>query len=216
MFKNGGKNSSHSANNSKNQTTSPRKKKKTPSRRRRDRERFLRFLDRKKQRKAQNDQLSQSSVCSLPVSQCAPPVDAIITVPDPPTVTISAPTVTPALRGSEAAIPNAVPSVTDHPCICYCCTEFEDVDPHKRFYPACGYCSKPWTDNSPLKPCSQCLSRAYCNRECQKSAWAAGHKHECNKVLGDSVRMLGTRDSWLRCKDIWLKQKIEPVLQPPT
>ena len=45
----------------------------------------------------------------------------------------------------------------------------------------CAFCHTPARDQQ-LHFCSGCRSRKYCNEECQRAAWAAGHKKECKKL----------------------------------
>ncbi len=174
-------------------------KKKTPSRRRRDRERFRAFLERKKQRKS----LQVTTPVSDPV-QCSPPNEVTVTVCDPPTVTFGEPPTAPT---------PAEPTVTP-PCTCDVCSVFQDIMPFQEEYTACHNCGKAATEESPLKPCAQCLARAYCTRECQRQAWKAKHKRECDAKLGEQIRR--ARKTWNNCKEIWLEHKTKPVVLPTT
>lgn len=45
---------------------------------------------------------------------------------------------------------------------------------------ACSHCCQV-VDHSQLKKCAGCMQHEYCSRECQKSAWKAGHRKECKK-----------------------------------
>ena len=65
------------------------KKRKTPSRRKRDRERFRRFVQKKKLEKKTVKQ-SVSKHPALPV-QCTPPPEVTISLPIPPTITVAKP-----------------------------------------------------------------------------------------------------------------------------
>ena len=45
----------------------------------------------------------------------------------------------------------------------------------------CAFCHTPAKDQQ-LHFCSGCRSRKYCNEDCQRAAWVAGHKEECKQL----------------------------------
>ena len=90
--------------------------------------------------------------------------------------------------------------------------KFEDKLPFEDLYQECHNCSRPGTEDQPMKPCAQCLSRAYCCRECQKKAWKSGHKGECDKELGERIRK--TRETWNLCREVWLEHQQRHQSQP--
>ena len=124
-------------------------KKKTPSRKRRDQERFRLFLEKKRQRKQRK---VQHVTQPTPV-QCPPPPENVITVSAPSPVTIGTP--------PSITAPAELESLP--PCSCDVCSIFVDSVPYSDLYSECHNCGKPTTEQSPLKPCAQCL--AYCSRE---------------------------------------------------
>ncbi|KAG1816482.1 uncharacterized protein BJ212DRAFT_1271715 [Suillus subaureus] len=50
----------------------------------------------------------------------------------------------------------------------------------------CGSCGKEEnaSDNTHLRLCSRCRHTPYCGEDCQKKAWAAGHKANCKALVG--------------------------------
>ena len=190
--------------------STPPRKKKTPSQRRRDRERFRAWVARKKQPKLKSVKIPPAK----PV-QCPPPPDVTISPPAvPPPITLAKPaapvsTVTLPPQPSE---PVTVPSAS---CLCDVCVRFEDKVPlSEELYGECHNCGKVATEDQPLKPCAQCLSRAYCSRECQRIAWKSGHKKECDKDFGEKLRRM--RESWNACREVWLEhqQRRPPQTHP--
>ncbi len=179
-------------------SSSPSTKKKTPSRRRRDQERFRTCLERKKERKQR-----KSQPVNQPVSvQCLPPPDVTITVCDPPSVTLGK-----HVSVSSVTVPTKPKTVP--PCPCDVCTTFQDIDPFINQYKVCPNCGKLGTEESPLKPCSQCLACAYCSRECQRKDWRENHKHKCDKNLGEKIR--SAREAWNTCRKVWVEHKTQPL-----
>ncbi len=172
-------------------------KKKTPSRIRRDRERFRRFVDRKT--------LLKKSVSKpvSPVVQCPPPPDIVITQSvTPPSLTLpKPPSVAPPSR------PETVP-----PCNCDICRIFVDKLPFKDLYEVCDSCGKPNTEELTLRPCAQCLSTAYCCRQCQREAWKSKHKPICDKDTG--VKIKRARETWNLAREVWLEHKQQPLSDP--
>src|SRR3569833_1158244 len=49
--------------------------------------------------------------------------------------------------------------------------------------PPCSYCAAP----DALKRCGRCISKVYCNRDCQRAAWKAGHKDMCKMPLHSEI-----------------------------
>ncbi len=63
-----------------------------------------------------------------------------------------------------------------------------------ELYTNCGHCQLPSGDClGGLKPCSRCLCRAYCSKECQRNDWKQGHKQYCSEEQGDKVREVRNR-----------------------
>ncbi len=201
-------------------TTTTKKKKKTPSRRRRDRERFLKFLERKKQRKAQKEQLSQSSISSLPVSQCAPqcapPVEAVATVPDPPTVTrhrsLSVGHWESRYRSLSASGHKEVEDIRTSPpaenfhgpflqqcyndCVCPACVSEPSSENMAAVFcdmrNCCYWCGAPPNQVvDGLKKCTKCKCVAYCSKGCQIADWNQRHKVDCKMNLEAAHKAVG-------------------------
>ena len=203
-------NKTQSASSQKNRT-SPHKKKKSPSRRRRDRNRLLAFLERKKL------QLSAKHN-----SQCSPPLDQVITVVDPPTMTINpvetqcntSQTVTLELEKpgqdsdtswvteseDEAASPTPVPKE----CQCPVCKNFDSTPNSSEHFSdlTCAFCSCKPEGN--LRRCTRCLQIAYCSKECQTKDWP-NHKKSglCCEEAAEAVRE--HQQQWERLKAIKLQ-----------
>ena len=81
-------------------------------------------------------------------------------------------------------------SFTQSPCRCPFCTPVVLTMNPDELYEECYYChlSRCEAPNG-LKPCSRCLSSAYCSKECQKHDWKKGdHKSMCSEQLGARVR----------------------------
>ncbi len=164
---------------------------KSPSRRCRDQERFRLFLERKKARKVQNAVSKQPSVAAV---QCPPPSELTVPAHIPPTITLDKPptadippTATLPQEPDIVSLPSPQNSLGS-PCVCEICTVLKDVEPFSEEYGSCHNCGKPNTDECHLKPCAQCLGRAYCSRECQRGAWKTKHQAECSKDLGEKIR----------------------------
>lgn len=47
----------------------------------------------------------------------------------------------------------------------------------------CSHCAAP----NASKVCGRCLDEAYCNVDCQRDAWKAGHKGKCKKPLHSHI-----------------------------
>ncbi len=188
-------------------------KKKAPSRIRRDRERFRAWIERRKQKPRNTSPVKNRTVSKEPhFVQCTPPSNATIRVCRPQSVTIgNFPTVT---RPPEPD-PIVIPVQSDsHPCICELCSQFEDVDPIRKYHQTCDNCGKPASNEQPLKPCARCLSLAYCGKECQTLAWKSKHKQECTKEIGAQVRAV--KEAWISAREVWLRHRSEPFLCPST
>ena len=198
------KNARHFVDEKLNQHSSKTKKKKSPSRQKRDRERFRKFLEKKRERKKGSFSARQSSEETLeatqlsrPVSdfsphvQFSPPEDVTVAVPEPSTVCLSSldtqsaaywcnpsPTVT--LSGpaqmTDTLQTNVTPEETEVMCECFACAKLRTIkDPRDGYYKACAYCKLPASEvENSLKPCSRCLYVAYCSRDCQSKDWKQG------------------------------------------
>ncbi len=124
-----------------------------------------------------------------PVPQSNPPVsdDAPLESPSQPSVTPVAP-VEPDQPVSDPTPVNTQPqaSLKD---------SYKPVQ--ERFlelYTECGYCQLPSSECSAgLKPCSRCLCRAYCSKDCQRKDWKQGHKECCSEEQGARMREVRRR-----------------------
>ncbi len=112
---------------------------------------------------------------------------------------------------------NSSPASVAPSCVCEICQRFNDDDtsPLMKYLGTCDNCSKVWTDDEPLKPCSCCLFRAYCSKDCQKSAWRSHHKAIRDPEIGEEA--LGLRRGWMaarQCGKSTSLSHMNPALPP--
>ncbi len=186
------------------------RKKKSPSRRKRDRDRFRKWLERKKIRKAQVlvNTATVSSPVASPVNTDSPsPARTSPPSPGPPepvpNTTVSNATVASDPLESEQPAVSPVPvtpvSPTTERCRCKNCQEFNvDEEPYADLKIQCEFtlCDLTSADTE-LKTCTRCSLVAYCSKEHQREDWRL-HKQVCDAEDGIEIRK--TIEEWRRWK----------------
>ena len=56
--------------------------------------------------------------------------------------------------------------------------QLESIELPRRY--RCSYCHRMETEREKFFKCGKCKLQMYCSKDCQRKAWLAGHKHECN------------------------------------
>ena len=160
------------------------KKHKTPSQRRRDRERFRKWLEKKKKR-GKPDILNQAVISTPPKSSPEP------AMPVSPTVSQTSQSPPPDPPDSPAS-----PVRVSNPC--YCARFDPDKEPFSDYKYFCGFpdCELN-ADRINLKTCTQCRMVAYCSREHQSGDWP-NHKEICHPEEGEHV--MERIDQWKQWK----------------
>ncbi len=199
-------NVNNNENTTKSQSVPPGKttkvKRKFSSRRKRDRERFRRWLEKKKERKireALNTAIVSTPPSSPKMSNPSPlenlgPPNA--EPPEPPVASVS--TVT------EPVIPDqpAEPAVTPDPAKPHHCSDCErfklDEEPYADMKYRCEFaiCDKTASEVD-LKTCTRCYRVAYCSKDHQREDWYL-HKQVCSAEHGAEIRK--TVEDWQRWK----------------
>ncbi len=178
-------------------------KKKSPSRRRRDRERFRKWLERKKEKRTQ--EVLNSATVSTP-SPSRSPKTRPSPVMSPPE--IPGPSQPPVGTDSDAAntlSDQVTPDQSEpeapskEPCKCKDCERFTiDQEPYADLKQQCEWalCDITAADMV-LRNCTRCYMAAYCSREHQKEDWYI-HKDVCNAEDGAHCRQ--ETEDWRRWK----------------